>query len=223
MSKETGEFIGQSAMHPDFRSLLERYIDDPRFDSDEPARVACIEYLLELNEWVQNIHKPPEISAVILAGSFSSYKTTPPNLEPVIDGPRPNGVREIGGSDMDVLFTYKSDISGLLNLKWLDFNTPEREMVHPDDFVYNTLKHLRHELKRQGSKRLSNRVELLIAVLTPTLGELALKKYVRHMIKTGTLIWGDIPVASYGKFREKDLPYKRPSSDSIQDKQDGGF
>lgn len=208
--------------HPDFLDLLGRYEKDGRFLGAEDNRKKCIDYLLELNSWIQSVKKPPEIQAVLLAGSFSCLKTETPDLSPVVDGPWYFGKRE-GGSDIDVLFFYRTNISGLLKLKWLDFNLPERELVHPEDFVVNTIRSLNDQLKNSCSQEFGNRVEIHVAALTQILGKLALKKYVRGMIQTGTLIWGSLPINDYGKFREIPPTFKRNTSDAIVDRMSGGF
>lgn len=209
-------------VHPDFQKLLERYHIDPRFSGKEQERQKCLGYLLSLNDWVQRITKPPEITAVLLTGSFSCLKKDTPDLAPVISGPWFGGVRE-GGSDLDVLFVYSSNISGLLKLRWLDFNIPERELVHPDDFVVNTINFLKSQLNQNCSNEFINRVEIHVSVLTQTLGRFALKKYVRHMIQTGTLIWGNLEISDYGKYREKPPLFRRPDSDPIIDQMIGTF
>ncbi len=208
--------------HSDYHKLLSRYENDYRFATREQERQKCIDYLIGLGNWVQRVKKPPEIQAVLLAGSFSSLKKETPDLEPVIHGPWFRGMRE-GGSDMDVLFLYSSNIAGLLKLRWLDFNVPERELVHPDDFVVNTIRYLNDQLRRDCSQELVNRVEVHVAVLTSTLGKFALKKYVRHMIQTGTLIWGDLSIGDYGRYRENPPALKRNSADAIIDRMAGGF
>ncbi|OGD81553.1 hypothetical protein A2572_04165 [Candidatus Collierbacteria bacterium RIFOXYD1_FULL_40_9] len=208
--------------HPDFLDLLGRYEKDRRFLCAEEDRKKCIDYLLELNDWVQSAKKLPEILAVLLAGSFSSLKAETPDLRPVVDGPWYRGRRE-GGSDIDVLFFYKTNIAGLLKLKWLDFNLPERELVHPDDFIVNTIRSLCDQLKNNCSPELGNRVEIHVAALTQTLGKFALKKYARGMIQTGTLIWGSLPINDYGKYRENPPTFKRNTSDAILDQMSGGF
>jgi len=209
-------------IHPDFQNLLDRYRTDQRFAGKEQDRQVCIWYLTELNSWVQRVVLPSEIQAVLLSGSFSSMKKTTPDLEPVVHGPWFRGVRE-GGSDIDVLFLYTSDIVGLLKLRWLDFNIPERELAHPDDFIVNTLKSLRILLHDNCSTELAERVEIHLAVLTPTLGELALQKYVRHMIQTGTLIRGSLQIADYGRYRNNPPAIRRPTSDPIIDRMSGSF
>lgn len=222
MYKEVSTNNHNPIVHPDFQKLLDRYITDQRFSGKEQDRHICISYLVELNNWVQNIVLPSEIQAVLLTGSFSSLKKESPDLEPVIRGPRFNGTRE-GGSDIDLLFLYSSDVAGLLKLKWLDFNIPERELVHPDDFVVNTIRLLEEQLRMGCSMELANRVEIHVVILTSMLGCLALKKYVRHMIQTGTLIWGNLQIADYGKYRNNPSIIKRPSSDPIIDRMAGGF
>ena len=209
-------------IHQDFENLISRYHHDTRFVGKEIERKKCIDYLLGLGEWIQKITMPTEISAVLLSGSFSCVKPEIPDLAPVVHGPWFNGVRD-GGSDMDVLFIYSSNISGLLRLKWLDFNVPERELVHPDNFVINTINFLKLQLKQDCSDELVNRVEVHVSVLTNTLGKFALKKYVRHMIKTGTLIWGDLPVSDYGKYRQNPPTFRRPKYDPIIDRMTGTF
>lgn len=213
--------ILNSKIHPDFQKLLDRYQSDPRFEGKEPDRQTCINYLIALNNWIQVVEKPSEIQAVLLSGSFSSLKKDTPDLREVINGPW-FGNRE-GGSDLDVLFLYASNIAGLLKLKWLNFNIPERESTHPDDFEANAYDTLKLQLRENCSEALINRVEIHVAVLTPTLGELALKKYIRHMISTGTLIWGDLQSSNYGKYREDPPSFNRPASDSIINLMGGGF
>lgn len=208
--------------HPDFASLIDRYVLDSRFDGKENDRQKCINYLYELNDWVQTVKKPPEIQAVLLAGSFSALNKEAPDLNPVNHGPWYWGTRE-GGSDMDVLFVYSSNIRGLLKLKWQDFNLSERELVHPDDFVVNTKHSLKDQLYRDCSPDFVNRVEIHVVVLTQELGKIALKKYVRHMIQTGTLIWGDLKINDYGKYRTNPPSFTRPSSDALIDRMGGGF
>lgn len=208
--------------HPDFQKLLERYHIDPRFSGKEQERQKCIDYLLNLSDWVQRITKPLEITAVLLTGSFSCLKKDTPDLAPVIRGPWFRGCRE-GGSDLDVLFVYSSNISGLLKLRWLDFNIPERELVHPDDFVVNTIIFLKSQLNQNCSNEFINRVEIHVSVLTQTLGRFALKKYVRHMIQTGTLIWGILGQGDYGIYRDNPPTILRPTSDPIIDLMSGGF
>lgn len=210
-----------SEIHPDYTRLIERYKTDSRFSDKERDRQKCLDYLIELNSWVQKVQLPPEIQAVLLAGSFSSLKNDSPDLRPVVHGPWFRGTRE-GGSDLDVLFLYSSNIAGLLKLKWLDFNIPERELVHPDDFVVKTIEFLKGQLQNT-SEDFRDRAEIHVAVLTPTLGMLALKKYVRHMIQTGTLIRGYLNLMDYGKYRESPPAINRPSSDPVLDLMAGGF
>ena len=222
VSKELGEIYHATNIHPDYQRLLVRYLSDPRFIGAEDESETCINYLLELNEWVQTVKKPPEIQAILLTGSLSHFKEERPDLNPIIDGPRWNGARE-GGSDIDVLCLYRGNIGSLLKLKWLDMNIPERELVHPDDFVINARNYFRESLKLSKFQALSNRIELHVAVLTPELAETALKKYVRYMIRTGTLIWGSLNLPSYGTHRDTPLHFKRPSRDPIIEQMAGGF
>lgn len=209
-------------IHPDFEKLISRYRQDTRFVGKEIERQKCIDYLLGLGSWIQKITMPTDISAVLLAGSFSCINPEIPDLAPVVRGPWFNGVRD-GGSDMDVLFIYSSNISGLLRLKWLNFNVPEREICHPDDFVVNSIDFLKRQLKQDCSDDLNNRVDVHVSVLTKTLGKFALKKYVRHMIQTGTLVWGNLPVSDYGKYRENPPAFRRPKYDPIIDRMTGTF
>jgi hypothetical protein len=212
----------QVGMHPDYLALLNRYSNDLRFGQDLWSKQECIRYLTELNTWVQTVSKPAEIRAILLTGSFSHLNVQPPNLQPVIDGPI-TGFGKPGGSDIDLLFLYQSNIKGLLNLKWLDLNVPERELTHPQNFVVNTRKYFQKELCLFGNNDLTKRVEMHVVVLTPELGEVGLKGYVKSMIKVGTLIWGEIALPSYGTYREKPLRFKRPGTDSILDQMGGGF
>ncbi len=208
--------------HPDFLGLLNRYENDRRFTGNEADRQKCIDYLLELNDWVQLVSKPPEIQAVLLAGSFSALNPEPPDLRPFENSPKYRGVRR-GGSDIEVLFVYSSNLLGLLRLKWLDFNIPERELEHPDNFLTNTWKDLRRQLFEQTSRDLSSRIEMGLFALTPTLGKYALKRHIRHMITTGTLMWGSLAISDYGKRRDNPPKIKRPDIDPILYMMDGGF
>ena len=208
--------------HPDFLGLVDRYEKDIRFKGRDDDRQKCINNLLALNNWVQLIVKPPEIMAVLLAGSFSALKEETPDLAPVIDGPRYWGKRE-GGSDMDVLFFYRTSVAGLLKLKWLDFNLPERELVHPGNFLMNTIKDFRGQLVKKSPAELAARVEVHVVGLTPALGKFALKMYVKNMIRTGTLMWGNLTIDDYGKRRDNPPTFKRNARDGVIDQMGGGF
>lgn len=76
---------------------------------------------------------------------------------------------------------------------------------------------------RRGGKDLFNRIELHVIILTDSLKSVILPKAVRHIIRTGTLMWGSLPLAIYGTHRDKPLPFKSPDIDPIIDMMGGGF
>jgi len=198
-------------LHPDFKALLERYKTDQRFQGNDQVREQIIVYLTELNEFIQAVEKPPDVQAVLLTGSFSSLKKEPPDLrKPVGIEPRWDGSRR-GGSDIDLLVALKSSVSDLIRLKWYQITAPGFEIPHPRDFTINTRRYFKSQLEKYGNQDLIDRVEISAIPITESLKEMTLKEYFKHMVGTGTLLWGDLPLPSYGVYRDNPPEIKRPA------------
>lgn len=201
--------------HPDFLSLIARYETDKRFKNPQ-ERKKCIQLLLELNDWAQSIEKPPEIFALMLFGSFSKLGENPPRLQPYRNAPKFNDRRSGGsGSDIDILCFYKTNVLGWLWLKLAEFNLDFDELVHPEDFLYNTGRYLKASM--WNNPRYSNvaqRAEINVIPYIPGIGGITSEHGIyKQIVSTGTLLWGRSPSRIYGKTREKPKKVKPISSE----------
>ncbi len=187
-------------IHPDFTALVERYKTDDRYGSDE-ERLLIIRNLKLLGEFISGIHLPGYVKAVVLAGSYSAkYPNNPPEYgdKPVYG---PFHKRQSGGSDIDLLFLH--------NKAFARGRTPMNLSI------YKELEKIIETESIGGFKKVGE----LIHVSTEPLatGYWLLPEYARTMIRTGTLVAGDIQMKQYGTERENPPRNKKSDYDPIVD------
>lgn len=174
-------------MSDDLRTLLDRYATDPRFNGKETARKACIDAILELNQFIQTAEIPDTIQAILLTGSLSEKKNWIPNI--YTGGPNIGNL----SSDRDVLIVLKG--------------SPVR--LHPR---FHNGGDEAHYLVRewQGQGHIPDVGRLHITTTNRLPGFFHRYPTTERMLDVGTLLYGSMPPGSYGKHRNVGSPISIP-------------
>lgn len=194
-------------MSSSFESLVNRYRVDQRFGKDLAWRNACIEKLLRLNAFLHTFPLEQHIKAIVLAGSYSAnYSNSPPDIgdKPIYG---PFHIRQSGGSDFDLL---------ILHSYWFAFG--------------RTLGNVQRKKFEQFLKLKADQTgyrdifEFLHISSEPiSWGYFLLPQYAKSMVRTGTLIVGQLSLKQCGIERENPPRNEKSDFDSIVSQMSGGF